>query len=94
MISVASGKERSIDEYAGLLEKSGWKYVQTHHPNQQNELIQVIEGLNFSDPIQLNHEMSSYPYIQHLLSSESLKISHHAKCRSNFCHKRDGKAPC
>jgi hypothetical protein len=52
MISVASGKERSIDEYAGLPEKSGWKYVQTHHPNQQNELIQVIEGLNFSDPIQ------------------------------------------
>ena len=38
--------------------------------------------------------MSSHSYIQHLLSSESLKISHHAKCsRSNFCHKRDGKAP-
>ena len=44
MMCVASGKERSIDEYSSLLEQSGWKYIHTHHPNQQNRLIQVIEG--------------------------------------------------
>ena len=42
-----------------------------------------------------NHDISSHAYIQHFLSSELLKISHYAKCfRSNFCHKRDDKAPC
>lgn len=51
---VAFGEERSLDEYAGLLEKSDWKYVQTHHPNQQNGLIQVIEATKFfgSSPTQ------------------------------------------
>ena len=44
MMCVASGKERTIDEYSSLLEQSGWKYFQTHHPHQQNGLIQVIEG--------------------------------------------------
>jgi hypothetical protein len=44
MMCVASGKERTLDEYSSLLEQSGWKYIQTHHPKQQNGLIQVIEG--------------------------------------------------
>ena len=50
---------------------------------------------NFSDLVQFNHDISSHAYIRHLLSRESLKISHHAKCYwSNFRHERDGKAPC
>jgi predicted transcriptional regulator len=44
MMCVASGKERTVDEYSSLLEQSGWKYVQTHHPHQQTGLIEVIEG--------------------------------------------------
>ena len=56
--------------------------------------LKVI-GIIESDLVQFNHDMSSHAYIRHLLSSESLKISHHAKCsRSNFRHERDGKAPC
>jgi hypothetical protein len=44
MMCVASGKERTVDEYSTLLEQSGWKYVQTLHPHQQSGLIAVIEG--------------------------------------------------
>jgi len=44
MMCVASGKERTVDEYSSLLEQSGWKYVQTHRPYQQNGLIEVVEG--------------------------------------------------
>ena len=45
MMCVSSGKERTVDEYSSLLEQSGWKYVQTHHPHQQTALIEVIEGI-------------------------------------------------
>jgi len=44
MMCVASGKERTVDEYSSLLEQSGWKYVQTHHPHQQTGLIEVIQA--------------------------------------------------
>lgn len=44
MMCVASGKERTLDEYSDLLRQSGWKYIQTHRAKQQNGLIQVIEG--------------------------------------------------
>jgi O-methyltransferase domain len=44
MMCVASGKERTLDEYSNLLGQSGWKYVQTHHPHEQTGLIEVIEG--------------------------------------------------
>jgi hypothetical protein len=30
MMCVASGKERTLDEYSNLLRQSGWKYIQTH----------------------------------------------------------------
>jgi O-methyltransferase/methyltransferase family protein len=44
MMCVASGKERTIDEYSSLLRQSGWKYIQTLHPYQQSGLIKIIEG--------------------------------------------------
>jgi hypothetical protein len=42
MMCWGSGRERTVEEYSSLLEKSGWKYVQTHYP--QSGLIGVIEG--------------------------------------------------
>ena len=42
MMCVASGKERTIDEYSRILEQAGWKYVQTFNPS--SGLISVIEG--------------------------------------------------
>ena len=42
MMCVASGKERTIDEYSRILEQAGWKYVQTLNPS--SGLISVIEG--------------------------------------------------
>jgi hypothetical protein len=44
MMCVASGKERTVDEYSSLLEQSGWSYFQTLHPHQQSGLMEVIEG--------------------------------------------------
>lgn len=44
MMCVSSGKERTVDEYSDLLEQSGWKYVQTLHPDKQSGLMEVIEG--------------------------------------------------
>jgi hypothetical protein len=42
---VASGRERTVDEYSTLLDRSGWKYVQTLHPhNHQHGLMEVIES--------------------------------------------------
>ena len=43
MMCVASGKERTIDEYSTLLKQSGWKYVQTLHPHNRSG-VEVIEG--------------------------------------------------
>jgi hypothetical protein len=46
MMCVASGRERTVDEYSALLERAGWKYIQTLHPS--SGLISVIEGSKFS----------------------------------------------
>lgn len=43
MMCVASGKERTIDEYLTLLERSGWRHNQTLYPSHQTGLIGVIE---------------------------------------------------
>jgi hypothetical protein len=44
MMCVASGRERTVDEYSSLLEQSGWKYIQTLRPHQKSGLIEVIES--------------------------------------------------
>jgi hypothetical protein len=43
MMCALTGRERTEKEYAGLLEKSGLQYVQTHYP--QSKTIGVIEGI-------------------------------------------------
>jgi predicted transcriptional regulator len=43
MMCWGSGRERTVEEYSSLLERSGWKYIQTHYP--QSGLIGVIEGV-------------------------------------------------
>lgn len=42
MMCVATGKERTVDEYSKILEQAGWKYVKTLNPS--SGLISVIEG--------------------------------------------------
>ena len=42
MLCWGSGRERTVEEYLGLLQKSGWNYVQTLYPG--NGLIGIIEG--------------------------------------------------
>jgi hypothetical protein len=42
MMCAASGRERTVDEFSALLERAGWRYAQTLHPN--SGLISVIEG--------------------------------------------------
>ncbi|MGB7676507.1 MAG: methyltransferase [Nitrososphaeraceae archaeon] len=42
MMCVATGKERTVDEYSRILEQAGWKYVKTMNPS--SGLISVIEG--------------------------------------------------
>jgi hypothetical protein len=44
MMCAASGKERTVDEYSSLIERAGWKYIQTLHPPDQSRLMGVIEG--------------------------------------------------
>ena len=46
MMCWGTGRERTVEEYSSLLEKSGWKYVQTYYP--QSGLIGVIEGAKAS----------------------------------------------
>ena len=43
MMCALTGRERTVDEYAKLLELSGLKYVETHHPRSGE--IAVIEGV-------------------------------------------------
>ena len=42
MMCIATGKERTVDEYSRILEEAGWKYVKTMNP--RSGLISVIEG--------------------------------------------------
>ncbi len=43
MMCWGSGRERTVEEYSGLLEQSGWDYVQTIYP--RNGLIGIMEGV-------------------------------------------------
>ena len=43
MLVLLSGRERTVEEYAGLLEGSGWRYVQTWYP--ASKMLGVIEGI-------------------------------------------------
>ena len=42
MMCATSGRERTMEEYESILNRSGWSYVQTHYP--RSKLIGVIEG--------------------------------------------------
>jgi hypothetical protein len=43
MLIVSTGRERTLEEYAGLLEGAGWKYVQTWYP--ASKMLGVVEGV-------------------------------------------------
>jgi hypothetical protein len=43
MMCWGSGRERTVEEYARLLKKAGWMYVETWYP--ASKMIGVIEGL-------------------------------------------------
>ena len=42
MMCVATGKERTVEEYVDLLKKTGWKHANTFH--SQSGLMGIIEG--------------------------------------------------
>lgn len=42
MMCWGSGRERTADEYAALLERSGWKFLATHFPTSQ--AMGIVEG--------------------------------------------------
>ena len=42
MIIVVTGRERTTEEYAGLLERAGWKYLQTWYPSSR--MLGIVEG--------------------------------------------------
>lgn len=43
MLVATTGRERTAEEYAALLENAGWAYVETHYP--ENELIGAVEAV-------------------------------------------------
>jgi len=43
MIMVSSGRERTLEEYTGLLEGAGWTYRQTCYP--ASKMLGVVEGV-------------------------------------------------
>ena len=43
MLIMLTGKERTLEEYAGLLEGAGWKYRQTWYPAAK--MLGVVEGV-------------------------------------------------
>ena len=43
MLVVLTGRERTTEEYAGLLEGAGWKYLQTWYPSSR--MLGVVEGM-------------------------------------------------
>jgi hypothetical protein len=43
MIIMLTGKERTLEEYVGLLEGAGWKYRQTWYP--ASKMLGVVEGV-------------------------------------------------
>ena len=42
MLVVLTGRERTTEEYAGLLESAGWKYLQTLYP--ASRMLGIVEG--------------------------------------------------
>jgi hypothetical protein len=43
MLIMSTGRERTLEEYAGLLEGAGWKYRQTWYP--ASKMLGVVEGV-------------------------------------------------
>jgi hypothetical protein len=43
MLITVTGRERTLEEYAGLLEGAGWTYRQTWYP--ASKLLGVVEGV-------------------------------------------------
>ena len=43
MIIVSTGRERTLEEYTGLLEGAGWTYRQTWYP--ASKMLGVVEGV-------------------------------------------------
>jgi hypothetical protein len=43
MMIVSTGRERTMEEYAGLLEGTGWQYRQTWYP--ASKMLGVVEGV-------------------------------------------------
>jgi hypothetical protein len=42
MLIMLTGRERTLEEYTGLLEGAGWTYRQTWYP--ASKLLGVVEG--------------------------------------------------
>jgi hypothetical protein len=43
MLIWGTGRERTLEEYAGLLERAGWTYRQTWYP--ASKMLGVVEGV-------------------------------------------------
>jgi hypothetical protein len=43
MLIMLTGRERTIEEYAALLEGAGWQYRQTWYPD--SKMLGVVEGV-------------------------------------------------
>jgi len=43
VLIMSTGKERTLEEYAGLLEGAGWTYRQTWYP--ASKMLGVVEGV-------------------------------------------------
>ncbi|HEU5120708.1 MAG TPA: methyltransferase [Candidatus Nitrosocosmicus sp.] len=43
MMCATTGRERTIEEYEFILSRSGWQYIQTHHP--RSKMIGVVEAI-------------------------------------------------
>jgi O-methyltransferase domain len=43
MLVMLTGRERTLEEYAGLLEGTGWRYRQTWYP--ASKMLGVVEGV-------------------------------------------------
>jgi hypothetical protein len=43
MIIMLTGKERTLEEYVGLLQGAGWTYRQTWYP--ASKMLGVVEGV-------------------------------------------------
>jgi hypothetical protein len=43
MLIWGAGWERTVEEYAGLLERAGWKYHQTWYP--ASKMLGAVEGV-------------------------------------------------